>query len=52
MSSAPLRYIGDISREDAQLLARFAARARRILESARARRRRCSRSPRQRIVEA
>jgi predicted O-methyltransferase YrrM len=32
MSSAPLRYIGDISREDAQLLARFAAGARRILE--------------------
>ena len=32
MSSAPLRYIGDISREDAQLLARYAAGARRILE--------------------
>jgi predicted O-methyltransferase YrrM len=32
MSSAPLRYIGDISREDAQLLSRFAAGARRILE--------------------
>ena len=32
MSGAPLRYIGDISREDAQLLSRFAAGARRILE--------------------
>ena len=25
MNSAPLRYIGDISREDAQLLSRYAA---------------------------
>ena len=32
MSGAPLRYIGDLSREDAQLLARHAAGARRILE--------------------
>src|SRR5438270_8420588 len=32
MSSAPLRYIGDISREDAQLLSRYAAGARRMLE--------------------
>jgi predicted O-methyltransferase YrrM len=32
MTGAPLRYIGDISREDARLLARFAAGARRILE--------------------
>ena len=32
MSGSPLRYIGDISREDAALLARIAAGARRILE--------------------
>jgi len=32
MSGSPLRYIGDISREDAALLARTAAGARRILE--------------------
>jgi predicted O-methyltransferase YrrM len=32
MSGAPLRYIGDISRDDAQLLSRYAASARRILE--------------------
>ena len=32
MSSAPLRYIGDISREDAEVLSRYAAGARRILE--------------------
>jgi predicted O-methyltransferase YrrM len=32
MSGAPLRYIGDISREDAKLLSRHAAGARRILE--------------------
>ena len=32
MNSAPLRYIGDISREDAQLLSRYAAGARRMLE--------------------
>jgi predicted O-methyltransferase YrrM len=32
MSGPPLRYIGDISREDALLLARTAAGARRILE--------------------
>jgi predicted O-methyltransferase YrrM len=32
MSGSPLRYIGDISREDAALLARSAAGARRILE--------------------
>jgi predicted O-methyltransferase YrrM len=32
MSSARLRYIGDISREDAQLLSRFAADALRMLE--------------------
>lgn len=32
MSGAKLRYIGDISREDARLLARAAAGARRILE--------------------
>jgi len=32
MSGPPLRYIGDISREDAALLARAAAGARRILE--------------------
>jgi predicted O-methyltransferase YrrM len=32
MSGSQLRYIGDISREDAQLLARSAATARRILE--------------------
>ena len=32
MNSAPLRYIGDISREDAQLLSRYATGARRMLE--------------------
>jgi len=32
MKGGPLRYIGDISREDAALLARAAASARRILE--------------------
>jgi len=32
MSGPPLRYIGDISREDARLLARSASGARRILE--------------------